>query len=281
MSGYKLLDSGNFSKLEQVGDYRFVRPAPAAVWQRKLSSSEWQNYDALFVRSTGGDGEWKIKNTSMPEVFKLQVTGFKFWIRLTPFGHLGIFPEQMSNWEFLRNLISEKKSAQNEYKVLNLFAYTGGASIVAAQAGASVVHLDASKTTIAWARENAELNGLEDHPIRWIMDDVNVFVKREIRRGSQYHGLILDPPSYGRGPKNQVWKIEEHLGPLLKDLKMLMAKDFSFALISSHSQAYTPVALHNLLQEVCGQGHYRFNEMVIESDSGVSLPSGACCLFSQ
>ncbi len=280
-SNYQLLDSGHFQKLEQIGPYRLIRPAASAVWRPKLAAAEWSRYDARFERDRGGEGEWERKNKSLPEHWDIDVSGMKFRIRLTGFGHLGIFPEQEANWKKLRDLVKKARETRDEFRVLNLFAYTGGSSLFCAQGGAQVVHLDASKTSVSWARENAGLNDLSEAPIRWIVDDVKDFVAREVRRGSKYHGIILDPPSYGRGPKKQLWKIEEDLMPLLENLKLLMAEDFCFCLLSSHSQGYTPMAHQNQLAQMTGFAKATFatGEMLIFDEKGMGLPSGGSSLL--
>ena len=289
---YRLLDSGNFQKLEQVGPITLVRPAAQAVWRPRLSASAWQNADAIFTRFAGGDGKWSIKGKKLPAEWRLAVDGLgQLVIKLTDFGHLGIFPEQHANWRRLTRLVEERRGfvgEGREYQVLNLFAYTGGSTLAVARGGAQVVHLDASKTSVAWARENAEASALGDRPIRWIVDDVQKFVAREVRRESKYHGIILDPPSFGRGPKGETWKIEEMLPPLLDDLKKILADDFSFVLLSSHSEGYTPRALVNLLGGMVdlGKGDVEAEEMVVfesgpapDLTGGRALPSGASAFF--
>lgn len=278
---YKLIDSGNFQKLEQVGPYRFVRPAAQAVWKPRLSDDEWKRVDATFVRFSGGDGKWTIHNRSLPKKWTIQQGPVKLVIALTDFGHLGIFPEQDANWDKLHALIRERKG-DREINVLNLFAYTGGSTLACATAGAKVVHLDASKTSVSWARENADASGASDKPVRWIVDDVQKFVEREVRRGNKYQGIILDPPSFGRGTNNEVWQIEDHLVPLLENLGKILADDYLFVLLSSHSNGYTPMALQNLLHDIVNarDGEFDVHEMIIaEQDSGRVLPSGASALF--
>lgn len=278
---YKLIDSGNFQKLEQVGPYRIVRPAAQAVWRPRLDESQWRSVDATFSRFSGGDGKWTIHNRSLPKKWTIEQGPVKLTISLTDFGHLGIFPEQDSNWETLNQLISKSRLNQ-EISVLNLFAYTGGSTLACATAGAKVVHLDASKTSVAWARENAEASGASDKPIRWIVDDVQKFVEREVRRGNKYHGIILDPPSFGRGSNNEVWQIEDHLVPLLDNLKQLLADDYLFILLSCHSNGYTPMALQNLLLQIVDakKGRFEIGEMIVsEQESGRVLPSGASALY--
>jgi 23S rRNA (cytosine1962-C5)-methyltransferase len=280
---YKLIDSGNFQKLEQVGPYRFVRPAAQAVWKPRLSDDVWKKVDATFNRFSGGDGKWTIHNRSLPKKWVIEQGPVKLVISLTDFGHLGIFPEQDANWDKLHDLINERKGTR-EINVLNLFAYTGGSTIACATAGAKVVHLDASKTSVAWGRENADASGAADMPVRWIVDDVQKFVEREVRRGSKYHGVILDPPSFGRGTNNEVWQVEDHLVPLLANIKQILADDYLFILLSCHSNGYTPMALQNLLLDVVDRdsGTFDIREMVIaEQDSGRVLPSGASVLFTR
>jgi 23S rRNA (cytosine1962-C5)-methyltransferase len=278
---YKLIDSGNFQKLESVGPYRFVRPSPQAVWKPRLSGAEWQRVDAAFKRFSGGDGKWEIHNKNLPKKWTIEQGPVKLNIALTDFGHLGIFPEQDYNWSILHDLIAKQKKP-GDVQVLNLFAYTGGSSLACAQGGAKVVHLDASKTSVQWAKDNAEASSLKDAPIRWITDDVQKFVDREVRRGNKYQGIILDPPSFGRGTNNEVWQIEDHLVPLMAQLQKLWSDDLLFVLLSSHSQGYTPLALKNLLLDVISgpKDAFTAQEMVIpEQESDRYLPSGASCLY--
>lgn len=274
---YQLIDSGNFQKLEQIGPYRMVRPSPQAVWRPRLSKAEWKNVDAEFKRFSGGDGKWFIHNKSMAKNWTINYGGIDINLKRTDFGHIGLFAEQVENWQTIRTLCEG-----NNYNVLNLFAYTGGSTLAAAQGGAQVVHLDASKTSVAWARENAESNSLSDKPIRWIPDDAQKFVSKELRREKKYHGIILDPPTFGRGTKNEIWKIEEHLPILLDSLSEILHDDFKFILLSSHSPGYTPVAMKNNLLEIIdgSKGTFQLNEMLVkEQDSGRALPSGASCFF--
>lgn len=273
---YHLIDCGNFLKLEQVGPFRLIRPATQAVWRPKLPASEWTRFDAKYIRKSGGEGFWEIKNPALKPQWKITIDSIVFNIQLTDFGHLGIFPEQYLNWQKFSEIISHKKTCN----VLNLFAYTGGATLHAAKAGANVVHVDASKTTNTWARENAASSGLKEAPIRWITDDALKFASRERRRGAKYHGIILDPPSFGRGTKGQVWKIEEHLNKLLDVLKQILDENFLFILLTSHTPGFTPLCLKNLLFSIVDErkGEFICSEMVIEG-SGNSLPSGTSCLF--
>jgi 23S rRNA (cytosine1962-C5)-methyltransferase len=275
---YQLLDSGNFEKLEQAGPFRIRRPAPSAVWSPRFSKAEWANVDAHFVREKD-NGEWNIKNQKLKEEWDIEIQGITFHLKLTSFGHLGIFPEQLSNWKKIEEICLNRVRAKKSCKVLNLFAYTGGSTLFCAKAGAEVTHVDASRGSVNWASQNAQLSGLGEAKTRWIVDDVNEFVAREIRRGSKYDGIILDPPSYGRGSKNQIWKIEEHLGPYLLELKKVMSDDFSFLLLSSHTPGYTPISLRNQLSDLFPKGYdFIAEEMLIAEKAGRDLPSGTYCM---
>lgn len=270
---YQLLDSGNFKKWEQVGPYRLIRPALGAVWSPRQPESQWVA-DAEFVRNASGKGHWKVKNP-LPDQWVIDYGPLSLEIQKTDFGHLGLFAEQVDNWNRLYELCKSWSSEVDDLKVLNLFAYTGGSSLACAKGGAGVTHLDASKTSVAWARKNAEHSGLAEAPIRWIVDDVSGFVEKELRRGKSYHGVILDPPSFGRGSKGQLWKIEEHLIPLLKNLRKLVPDEKHFVLLSSHSPGYTPTSLENLLRDHFGEGNFVSDEMYITDIEGRRLPSGA------
>ena len=276
-SNYTLLDGGNFQKLEQIGPFRFVRPSPGAVWSPRLGNKDWNRFDAKFNRFSGGDGKWDIANKKVKEEWEILHGGVKLLCQITDFGHVGFFAEQGTNWKKLTQLCNA-----DNFHVLNLFAYTGGASLAAAKGGAHVVHLDASKTSVGWARRNAEINGLSEHPIRWIVDDALKFTAREVKRGRKYQGIVLDPPSYGRGTKGEVWKIEDSMIPLLDNLKCLMADDLKFIHLSSHSSGYSPQALKNLLVDILGsrQGAFEFDEMLVTESNGIrNLPAGSSCFY--
>lgn len=281
---YRLIDSGNFQKLEQIGRFKVKRPSPSATWEPELPAAEWKKVDALFERYSDGDGEWKIKTPEIKQPWQIEIAGFQMQMKLTSFGHLGIFPEQKRNWLQLEEVVARRKQARpnDPVKILNLFAYTGGSSLICAKSGAEVAHVDASKGSVTWARENAELSGLGSKPIRWLVDDVQEFVQREVRRGTKYHGIILDPPSYGRGPNKQIWQIEEHLSEFMHQLEKLMADDFLLMLLSCHSPGYTPTSLRNQLKQFCKDkdGEFTAAEMLIESETGLDLPSGCSCLWN-
>lgn len=279
---YRLLDSGNFEKLEQVGPFRIIRPSPQAVW-KPVQTKLWGKVDAHFQRFAGGDGKWSIANPNLKKPWLIEYGGLSLQIEITDFGHLGLFPEQRMNWQRIRNLCFQGARNGEEFNVLNLFAYTGGSSLAAAQGGAHVAHVDASKTSVAWARLNADVNNLTHAPIRWLTDDVQKFVAREIRRNRLYKGIILDPPSFGRGTNGETWKIEEDLIELLDSLKGILHPDFSFFLLSSHSNGYTPIAMQNLLGSLLRgvKGRFIAEEMVVDEDGGTgrALPSGASTWF--
>lgn len=272
---YQLLDSGNMRKLEQVGPYLMVRPALQAIWSPRLPERAWARADAVFERDASGGGSWEFREKSKRE-FDILFDRMALRIKLTDFGHLGLFPEQAANWEWLRNLIRRRlqQSGKNLH-VLNLFGYTGGSTLAASQAGAHVVHLDAAKGVIDWARRNAELSRLQERPIRWITDDALKFVRREERRNSRYQGIILDPPSFGRGPKGEVFKIENDLLPLLDACRSILADDAIFLLYSCHTPGFTPLVLHNQLAALgLKTGEIESGEMVVVDQQGRALPSG-------
>lgn len=274
---YKLLDSGNMKKLEQLGGYRVVRPSPQAIWEPQLGHGEWNRADATFTRTSEGGGEWNWHNKVGRDLDVLYNTLF-FHIQLTNFGHMGLFAEQAENWDWIRNLIRVRmeKTNNRNLNVLNLFAYTGGSSLAASQAGAHVVHVDASKGIVDWARRNAKLCHLDQRPIRWLVDDAIKFAKREIRRGHTYQGIIFDPPTFGRGPKGEVFKIEKDLKELLECVKELLAKDALFVLYSCHTPGFTPITMENQLESVIDRrkGSLESGEMTIVDQQGRALPSG-------
>ncbi|MBS0621346.1 MAG: class I SAM-dependent methyltransferase [Verrucomicrobia bacterium] len=231
MKSYSLLDSGNGRKLEQFGPYVLDRPSPLALW--RPSVGKWKS-DAAFHRETGWSG-------SLPREWEVEIGGIRMQIRPTDFGHLGLFPEHATLWAKL-----------DAPRLLNLFAYSGGATVFAAKRGAEVCHVDASKGMIEWAQENAQRNGLGKAPIRWIVDDVIKFLTREVRRGRRYEGIILDPPSFGRGSRGEVFKVDDEMGPLLDLCQQLLSDKASFVILSCHTPGYTPLVLQHLLQERFG-----------------------------
>lgn len=249
-SDYRVIDAGNGEKLEQVGPYRLRRPESNA--QQFLDSYPfvWNNPDASYLLE-GKSGHWKTRK-GFPETWIVNQGEARFEVALTPHKHIGIFPEQAANWQWIRQRIA---ASPTPVRVLNLFAYTGGATIAAAQAGASVVHVDASKAMVQWAKRNAELNGLAEAPIRYLVDDVVAFVKREIRRGHTYHAIILDPPAYGRGPDGQLWKFETMLGELLELCRVLLDPDPLFLVLNTYAANFDESDLNAILINTFGSLH--------------------------
>ncbi|HIR68571.1 MAG TPA: class I SAM-dependent methyltransferase [Candidatus Pelethousia gallinarum] len=237
---YEILDAGNGNKLERWGQVRLLRPDPQAVWPMQ----EPRSVDARYIRSASGGGHWEYTKT-LPESWAIQYRDLTFQVRPTGFKHTGLFPEQAVNWDWMRGLV---KKAPKPFRALNLFAYTGGATCALAAAGAEVVHVDAAKGMVAWAKENLALCGLGDKPVRFIVDDVMKFVLREQRRGRQYEGILMDPPSYGRGPGGEMWKIEENLYPLVAECCKLLSPEARFFLINSYTTGLAPTVLSNVLQ---------------------------------
>ncbi len=272
---YELIDSGNGRKLERFGSYTISRPSAQAVWTPNLAESTWNQADAIFTREN--ENKW-IKQTKIPEQWTIEVADIKFKISPTDFGHLGIFPEQCAFWEWIQKTVRGAKKNRDKINVLNLFAYSGGVTFAAAKGGAEVCHLDASKGMVAWARENATLNKLEKAPIRWIIDDVSKFLAREIRRESRYDAVILDPPSFGRGAKGEIFKIEEDLIPILNQCKQLLTPNPLFILFSCHTPGFTPITMQHLLSQMMANkgGHIDSGEMLLQGkdQKTFSLPSG-------
>lgn len=268
---YELLDSGEGEKLERYGKIVLSRPDPQALWRKNLSEDEWKKADATFTRSEV-QGEWKYRKDKL-EKWSIDYAELKFWIKPTAFKHTGIFPEQIANWDWMRDILKDKTGAS----VLNLFGYTGGATLAAASVDAKVVHVDGSKSAITWARENAELSGLKEKPIRWILEDARIFVGREIKRGNKYDGIIMDPPAFGHGANKEVWKIEEDFLPLVEDCIKLLSDRPLFFLINGYSAGYSAIAYRNVLkvlEEKFG-GKVEIGELTLEeSKSGRLLPCG-------
>ena len=269
---YELVDSGLGQKLEKYGPYTFARPDPEALWNRSLTAKEWDNADLKFIRK-GTRTQWIIKE-GIPKSWTVEFGGLTFSIKPTSFKHTGLFPEQLLNWQWMEEVI---KNENRKVKVLNLFAYTGGASLAAARAGAEVCHVDGSKTAVAWARENAELSGLSEAPIRWIVEDVILFLKREIKRGNKYDCIIMDPPSFGHGPKDELWKIEESFLGLIQLCKEILSDDPLFVLINGYTAGYSPITYQNNLMDMMteNKGSIEVSELTIkESNTQRLLPCG-------
>jgi 23S rRNA (cytosine1962-C5)-methyltransferase len=269
---YELLDSGLGQKLERYGPYTLSRPDPEALWNRSLGAQGWDDADLKFIRK-GTKTQWIIKE-GVKKNWPIEFGGLNFSIKPTSFKHTGLFPEQFLNWQWMEEVI---KNEGRTVKVLNLFAYTGGATLAAARAGAEVCHVDGSKTAVAWARENAELSGLSDKPIRWIVEDVVLFLKREIKRGNKYDAIIMDPPSFGHGPKDELWKIEESFLELMKLCKDILSDDPLFVLINGYTVGYSPITYQNNLIEMMSEhkGNIEVGELTIkESNTQRLLPCG-------
>lgn len=273
---YRLLDSGNGRKLEEVVGVRIDRQAPAAVWKPRLDPREWQKATGVHVRSDRGGGHWNWK-TAEPKSWQVDFEGLTLELKPTPFGHLGLFAEQGEQWGFIRSAVEAfVQQEARPPKILNLFAYTGGSSLAAAQAGAQVTHVDAAKGVVDWARRNAQLSGLADRPVRWIVEDARRFCARALRREDFYDGIILDPPSFGRGKTGEVWKIEDDLGDLLDTCAALCRETPSLLLLSAHSPGYSAISLQNLAQDHFNLEGLRLEsgEMTIREEAGRLLPSG-------
>ena len=270
--GYELIDSGEEEKLERYGAYVLARPDPQALWPKQLPESEWKKADAWYER-TGKEGKWHTRK-DLPKEWRVSFGGLTFIVRPTSFKHVGLFPEQLPNWQWIDSTIRANGSTVSAPKVLNLFAYTGGATLAAAAAGAEVVHLDASKTAVQWAKENAAASGLSEKSIRFIVDDALAFVKKELKRGSRYDGILLDPPAFGHGPKDELWKIEEHLLPLLELCKELLSEHPLFFLVNGYASGYSPLAFaHNLASLTNRGGDIEYGELTIQESAQCSVLS--------
>jgi 23S rRNA (cytosine1962-C5)-methyltransferase len=277
MKNYQLLDSGDLEKLELIGGYKIIRPSLNSFY-RKKNEDLWRNADAHYIKNDKGSGKWHF-NKHIPESFTIQIEdNIEIKIKLTPFGHIGFFPEQNTNWKTISSI---KNNNQNQSEVLNLFAYSGVSTLYLLNQNFSVCHVDASKGMVDWARENANFSGLANKPVRWIIDDVSKFIKREIRRGKKYDGFVLDPPSFGRGAKGEIWKIEDHLIPLLDDLFQLKSKNFSFCIISCHTTGFSPLVLDRILKTYIDDKIETFKnyELYIQEKSGMKLPGGFCASY--
>ena len=269
---YEILDMANGEKLERWGDVYLVRPDPQIIWKNKSFPEKWNNVNAKYNRSATGGGSWKY-NKKMPENWKIKYKDLTFNIKPMGFKHTGLFPEQAVNWDWM---ISKIKNAKREIKVLNLFAYTGGATIACSYAGASVCHVDSSKGMTLWAKENLSSSGLSDRPVRFIVDDVVKFVNREIKRGNKYDGIIMDPPSYGRGTNGEVWKFEENIADLVEICSKVLTKEPLFFLINSYTTGISSTVLENILRlNIKRKGKLSHGEVGLPmTNSKMILPCG-------
>lgn len=266
MDNYELIDSGEGRRLERFGKYILDRPDPEVLWQKSLPETEWQKVDAIFR-----DG-W-INTNNVPEKWELTHNGIKFWVKLSPFKHTGVFPEQSSQWDFIYNQASQ--STKKPINILNLFAYTGIATLFAAKAGAKVTHVDASKPAITWANENRELNGMGDASIRWIIDDAIKFTAREIKRGVKYDAIIMDPPVYGHGPNGEVWDFNRDFPKLLANCRGILSENPLFILVNAYAISSSSITLANMLQGYFGklEGQIENGELTLKEKSGARLLS--------
>lgn len=293
ISSYELIDSGNYEKLERFGDFILARPEPQAVWDKSLSEEIWQRKaSAIFKKTKGRDqlspeerGEWhNIKK--MPEKWFMDYfqgkSKLKFKLSLSSFKHVGIFPEQASNWKYIEDKLSLMKSGDSAFqtpKVLNLFAYTGGASLISKANGADITHVDSVKQVISWSRENMEASGLTD--IRWVIEDALKFVKREVKRGKKYNGIILDPPAYGRGPDGEKWVLEEGLNELLKNCLELLEENCHFFILNLYSMGFSAVIAETIImQNYASIQNPEMGELVLQDSFNKKLPLGVFYRFS-
>ena len=278
---YEVIDCAKGEQLERWGDYLLVRPDPQVIWDTPKKEKGWRKMNGHYHRSSKGGGEWEF--FQLPKEWTIQYSlpiNKKLTFHLKPFSfkHTGLFPEQAANWNWFSQLIADAVSKGRQVKVLNLFAYTGGATLAAAAAGASVTHVDASKGMVTWAKENAISSGLKDAPIRWLVDDCVKFVEREIRRGNHYDAIIMDPPSYGRGPKGEIWKIEESVYPLIQLCSQILTDNPLFFLINSYTTGLQPAVLSYMISTVLGtaNGTVTASEIGLPvSSNGLVLPCGA------
>ena len=271
---YELLDCGGGERLERWDRQVLVRPDPQAIWETPREHPAWKKAGGRYLRSATGGGHWEKK--ALPESWKIRYRDLTFQVKPMNFKHTGLFPEQAVNWDFMAEKI---KNAGRPVRVLNLFAYTGGATAACARAGASVCHVDAAKGMVAWARENARLSGLGEAPIRWIVDDCAKFVEREIRRGRRYDAIIMDPPSYGRGPTGEVWKLEESLYPFVELCAGVLSDEPLFIILNSYTTGLAPSVLTYILETVVSRrfgGHTVSDEIGLPvTETGLVLPCGA------
>lgn len=276
---YEVIDCSAGEKLERWGNYILVRPDPQVIWNTPKADNRWKQKNGHYHRSAKGGGEWEFFD--LPEEWSIRYRELTFRLKPFSFKHTGLFPEQAVNWDWVSSIIRKAKSEQpnRSLKVLNLFAYTGGATLAAASAGAAVTHVDASKGMVTWAKENAAASNLSNAPVRWLVDDCVKFVEREIRRGNTYDGIIMDPPSYGRGPKGEIWKLEDNVFPFIELAAKLLSKNALFFLVNSYTTGLQPAVLtymiHTALVSKFG-GHVESSEIGLPvSASGLVLPCGA------
>ena len=278
---YELIDCSDGERLERWGKYILIRPDPQVIWSTPKTNGLWYNADARYLRSSSGGGSWNVYK-KLPDVWQIGYSDLRFNIKPMGFKHTGIFPEQAVNWDMTADII---RKAGREVKMLNLFAYTGGATVSAMNAGAAVTHVDASKGMVQWAKENAETSGVANRPVRWLVDDCKKFVEREIRRGNKYDIIIMDPPSYGRGPGGEVWKLENEVYSLCELCAGLLSDDALLFLINSYTTGLSPSVmsyiLASLIKPVHGGNVYADEIGLPVTQSGLILPSGASAYWTR
>ena len=281
-SDYELLDASSLERLERWKDIILIRPDPQIIWKTEKTNPLWKKASARYIRSKSGGGAWQVYK-KIPDVWQISYKNINFRIKPMGFKHTGVFPEQAVNWDYASNKI---KNAGREISVLNLFAYTGGATLACAQAGAKVCHVDASKGMVQWARENAKASNMENLPIRWIVDDCLKFVKREIRRGNKYDAIIMDPPSYGRGPNGEVWKLEEQLYDFLLEVSALLSDEPLFLILNSYTAGLSAGVMEYLLSCVLLSQYPGYKVTSDEiglkaTQTGMVLPCGSSAIFEK
>ena len=278
---YELIDVDSGERLERWGDIILIRPDPQIIWSKARKDPRWKSAHAIYHRSTSGGGYWE-KLRDVPDVWSIKFNNLTFRLKPMGFKHTGLFPEQAVNWALARELI---KKADREVSVLNLFAYTGGATLACLEAGAKVTHVDASKGMVQWAKENAVASSLSDRSVRWLVDDCMKFVKREIRRGNKYDAIIMDPPSYGRGPNGEVWKLDQQLYELLEDVSQIMSDDPLFFFLNSYTGGISPTILNFMVKE---KMHFKDPQNIFTDEIGlrvtdrdIALPCGATTIWKK
>ena len=276
---YELIDTSQGERLERWGDIILIRPDPQIIWNTPKENPLWRNAHARYHRSSSGGGKWE-QYRKIPAVWQISYRNIVFRIKPMGFKHPGVFPEQAANWDFVDGII---RKSDKQLNVLNLFAYTGGATLACLNAGAKVCHVDASRGMVQWAKENAEASGLSDRPVRWLVDDCIKFVQREKRRGNKYDGIIMDPPSYGRGPGGEVWKLEEQLYPLVELCSEILSNDARFFILNSYTTGLSPAVMEYLLGAVLTPklgGSVAADEIGLKvTDTGLVLPCGSTALW--
>lgn len=273
---YELIDTGDGSRLERFGKYILSRPDPQIIWKKKLTNIIWNKADAVFKRTTEDKGHWIKNNPLLPDKWKINYKNISFFIKLSPFKHTGIFPEQHLQWDLVTESIKSRLALNNEQpNILNLFAYTGIASLIMANAGAKVTHVDASFPTIKWAKENQEVSQLTDKPIRWIEDDCKKFVLREIKRGIKYDGVIMDPPAFGHSPNGTIWKFNYHFPELLELCKQVISENPLFIIVNAYAISSSAITLGNVLNDFFGNinGNIEIGELTLQEKENKRLLS--------